>query len=115
MTRYEIPIDSRVMKWINQNISLTIEEKKLGSAEYHESVLDHIRSLCAKVGCLPCEPDAAIFWGESLSPKLTQKTATRKLGAREMKRLMKQGQFFKKIPGNRPIDSLELTWRRSPK
>jgi hypothetical protein len=115
LARFEIPIDSRVMKWINnRNFSLTIEEKKLGSAKYHESVLDHIRALCAKAGYLPCELDAAIFW-ESSSPKFAQKTAMKKLAAREMKRLIKQGQFFMQTSGNRQMDSLELIWRRSAK
>lgn len=61
LTRYEIPIDSRVVKWINsQKLTLTIEKEKLGNAEYHESLLDHIRALCVEAGCLPCVLDAAI-------------------------------------------------------
>ncbi len=37
LSRYEIPIDSRVVKWINgQNISLTVQTERLGNTEYYE-------------------------------------------------------------------------------
>jgi thermostable 8-oxoguanine DNA glycosylase len=61
LTRFEIPIDSRVAKWINRNLSLAIDESKLSGLLYYESVLDKVRALCEQAGILPCVLDAAIF------------------------------------------------------
>lgn len=101
MTRSEIPIDSRVVKWINnQKFTLAIQIKKLGNAKYYETVLDNIRALCAEAGCLPCELDAAIFW---------EKTAKR--SEEEITRLTQQGQFLlKTFHDKRGTEEADL-WR----
>lgn len=61
LTRYEIPLDSRVAHWVNTNLSVQIKLTGLGRLNYYESVLDEIQALCEKAGVLPCELDAAAF------------------------------------------------------
>jgi hypothetical protein len=67
LTRYEIPLDSRVMKWLNQYNILphTIKSSSLADPNYYELILDGIQILCAEAEVLPCLFDAAVFsWGE---------------------------------------------------
>jgi hypothetical protein len=64
LTRYEIPLDSRVAKWFNVRQASFIEAKKLGSSSYYEATEDRIQSLCNEAGVLPCEFDAAAFISE---------------------------------------------------
>lgn len=66
LTRYEIPLDSRVTEWVNKNLSSKIEVKRLGQLKYYESALDRLRVICEKADALPCELDAAAFDYEDL-------------------------------------------------
>jgi hypothetical protein len=61
LSRYEIPLDRRVARWINTNLSQKVNLKRLGSADYYESVLDYIQAMCARAKVLPCIFDAAAF------------------------------------------------------
>lgn len=61
LTRYEIPLDSRVAAWINANLSTKVDESRLSNVKYYESVLDYIQAVCRKAKVLPCEFDAAAF------------------------------------------------------
>lgn len=61
LTRYEIPLDSRLAKWVNKNLSRNIDVKKLGVLAYYEDTLDYIQSVCHNAGVLPCILDAAAF------------------------------------------------------
>lgn len=62
MTRYEIPLDSRVTKWLNKSVGgLKLNAAPLGDRTYYEFVLDGIQALCRKACVLPCTLDAAIF------------------------------------------------------
>ena len=62
LTRYEIPIDSRITKWLNDlGFPMTLTATALADAGYYEFVLDGIQELCAASGVLPCVLDAAIF------------------------------------------------------
>ena len=62
LTRYEIPIDSRVAKWVNGgNLSFKIDSKKLGAGRYYELLADQIRVICVAAEVLPCVLDACIF------------------------------------------------------
>jgi len=62
VTRYEIPLDSRISGWINAIPSgFRIEPKQLYSSLYYESILDHIQATCDSAGVLPCDFDAAAF------------------------------------------------------
>jgi hypothetical protein len=61
-TVYEIPIDSRLIKWIKGNLSLqSVEVKRLSDLSYYENTLDLIQELCAAADVLPCLFDAAVF------------------------------------------------------
>ncbi len=66
MTRYEIPLDSRVTNWVNANLSSKIEPKRLNVLKYYESALDYLQAICHKADVLPCELDAAAFEYEDL-------------------------------------------------
>jgi len=62
LTRYEIPIDSRVNKWLRKfRFPVPVEASALSNPEYYEFVLDAVQALCLKSGELPCIVDAAIF------------------------------------------------------
>lgn len=62
-TRFEIPLDSRVVKWLNQNniFPFKITSTALSDIHYYEMVLDWIQKLCKDANVLPCMLDAAIF------------------------------------------------------
>lgn len=62
-TRYEIPIDSRLIKWINKREILPIKlaSNALSNKDYYEMVLDWVQFLCKEANVLPCLLDAAIF------------------------------------------------------
>lgn len=62
LSRYEIPLDSRVTKWLNANIfRLKLTPSLLGDRGYYEFVLDGVQALCRRAGVLPCVLDGAIF------------------------------------------------------
>lgn len=63
VTRYEIPLDIRVCKWINAlSSAFTIDSKKLyNNVLYYEDVMTHIQLVCQAAEVLPCEFDAAVF------------------------------------------------------
>jgi hypothetical protein len=65
LTRYEIPLDSRVAKWVNENLSFSIEVGELDDSSYYESSLDQLQTACAAAGILPCIFDAAAFNDEN--------------------------------------------------
>jgi hypothetical protein len=73
LTRYEVPLDSRVTKWVNQNLTIQIVIQDLNSIDKYESALDLIQAICEKAGILPCELDAAAFdyedEGSGVGPK----------------------------------------------
>lgn len=66
LTRYEIPLDSRVTDWVNNNFATKINAKRLGQLRYYESALDCVQAVCEKAEVLPCELDAAAFDYEDL-------------------------------------------------
>jgi hypothetical protein len=62
LTRYEIPIDSRVINWLNDfGFPVRLSASALADINYYEFVSDGIQELCARSGVLPCVFDAAIF------------------------------------------------------
>jgi len=62
-TRFEIPLDSRVIKWLNSNniFPMKITSTALSDINYYEIVLNWIQKLCVDADVLPCMLDAAIF------------------------------------------------------
>lgn len=70
LTRYEIPIDSRVARWLKEfNFPVNVNAKSLADNGYYEFILDGIKILCEKSGVYPCVLDAAIFASFEKTPK----------------------------------------------
>lgn len=73
LTRYEIPLDSRITKWLNTNLDLPyyVTGGGLGNIEYYHFIMDVVQDACATAEELPCVFDAAVFssydtnWTES--------------------------------------------------
>jgi hypothetical protein len=63
ISRYEVPIDSRITKWLNENLNLpfTISAQSLQIKEFYELMNDGIQELGRQCGEFPCVIDAAIF------------------------------------------------------
>ncbi len=62
MTRYEIPIDSRIIKWLNKNgFPFKLSPIGLQDEYYYELILDGLQELCQKANVYPCVLDGAIF------------------------------------------------------
>lgn len=62
LTKYEIPIDSRITNWLNNfGFPVTLTSSPLGDKGYYSFVLDGIQELCNKAKIYPCLLDAAIF------------------------------------------------------
>lgn len=62
LTRYEIPIDSRIAKWLTAfGFPMRLSASTLADADYYEFVLDGILALCKAAEVFPCILDAAIF------------------------------------------------------
>jgi hypothetical protein len=63
LTRYEIPIDSRVITWLNSrlNFPITINAAPLSDKYYYNLIMDGICKLCEECNILPCILDASIF------------------------------------------------------
>lgn len=71
--RFEIPIDSRISKWLNNNIfPFKISSNSLSDINYYQFVMEGIQLLCYKSSLVPCILDASIFasydpeWNENL-------------------------------------------------
>lgn len=77
LTRYETPLDSRVVGWINNNLSVELESSQLLDSRGYEAVMDYVQALCDAAGVLPCIFDAVAFLYDDNQPKRTaQKKVT---------------------------------------
>lgn len=62
LTRYEIPLDSRVARWFNEfGFPVKLSPGALADEAVYELLSDGIRELCRRAGALPCVLDAAVF------------------------------------------------------
>lgn len=62
LSRYEIPLDSRVTRWLNENVfRLKVAPSLLGDRGFYEFVLKGVQELCREASVLPCVFDGAIF------------------------------------------------------
>lgn len=62
LTLYEIPIDSRITKWLNDfGFPVKLNAAGLGDRYYYQFVSDGIQQLCKSSDIYPCIFDAAIF------------------------------------------------------
>jgi len=62
LTRFEIPIDSRVTAWLNRfGFPIRLSAVALNDPNYYNFVSDGFQALCARCDVFPCILDAAIF------------------------------------------------------
>ncbi len=62
LSRYEIPLDSRVTKWLNEfGFPVTLVASLLQNQDYYQFVSDGFQQLCRRCRIKPCVLDAAIF------------------------------------------------------
>jgi thermostable 8-oxoguanine DNA glycosylase len=62
VTKYEIPIDSRIIKWLNKfGFPINLSSTLLSDNDYYHFVSDGIQELCEKAEIYPCVLDAVIF------------------------------------------------------
>ncbi len=62
LTKYEIPIDSRITKWLNEfGFPVKLSATALQDREYYGFVSKGVRELSDACGIYPCLLDAAIF------------------------------------------------------
>ena len=62
LTRYEIPIDSRITKWLNRfGFPVKLSAEALSDSNYYRFVSEGFQRLCAESETYPCVLDAAIF------------------------------------------------------
>ena len=61
--RYEIPIDSRVTKWLNKHsiFPFNLTAGGLSDINYYQFIMEGIQKLCKECDVLPCRLDAVIF------------------------------------------------------
>jgi hypothetical protein len=62
LLRYELPLDSRVLKFLRPIMpDVPLEQDLLGYASYYHFIEDTVQELCACVGLFPCVADAVMF------------------------------------------------------
>jgi len=62
LTRYEIPVDSRIIKWLNDfGFPVKLSSAGLTDKNYYNFIMDGLQQLCERSGIYPCVIDAAIF------------------------------------------------------
>ncbi|POG55097.1 hypothetical protein [Haloferax marisrubri] len=63
LTRFEIPLDSRITKWLNSNLELPyrVSGSGLSNREYYHFISDIVQDSCSTADVLPCIFDAAVF------------------------------------------------------
>ena len=77
LTRYEIPLDSRVAGWLGENLGWNISASDLADEDDYEFWLDRLQSVCAEAGVLPTVFDAAAFdVGKTMSSRKGKTTFT---------------------------------------
>jgi len=71
LTRYETPLDSRVLRWINANLSVSMSASQLLNSTGYETAMDYVQALCKAADVLPCIFDAAAFQYDDNQPSRT--------------------------------------------
>ena len=62
LTRFEIPVDSRITKWLKAfGFPMKLSATALSDRNYYDFVLDGFQQICASCDIFPCVMDAAIF------------------------------------------------------
>ena len=77
VSKHEIPIDSRVTKWLNKELlSFRLNAAMLADHVYYDMVSDGVIRLCEMAGVIPCVFDAAVFASFDKSPVSTSQPQT---------------------------------------
>ncbi|HEV2462248.1 MAG TPA: hypothetical protein VGT04_00455 [Acidobacteriaceae bacterium] len=78
LTRYEIPLDSRVVGWLRDCLGWNIIIEALVWKDYYEDLLDRVQASCEAASVLPTIFDAAVFdsMGRTETVKATATTCT---------------------------------------
>jgi len=62
VSRFEVPLDSRMTRWLNSSIfQFRLSATLLSDSTYYDLVSDGIIVLCSRAGVYPCVFDAAVF------------------------------------------------------
>lgn len=62
LTRFEIPLDSRIMKWLRSiGFPVPLSSSALGDKRFYAFVMDGIIGLCEQCEVFPCILDASVF------------------------------------------------------
>ncbi len=61
LTRYEIPLDSRVTDWLIHNLDWNVGGTNLANHKHYDHVLDRIQTVCEAADVVPAIFDAAAF------------------------------------------------------
>lgn len=62
VTKYEIPLDSRISDWLNKNrFPIKLTAAGLSDPYFYQFISEGIQELCEKANIYPCLLDAAIF------------------------------------------------------
>lgn len=62
ITKYEIPIDSRIVRWLNNfGFPIKLSATALSDENYYNFIMDGIQQLCRESDIYPCVLDAVIF------------------------------------------------------
>jgi hypothetical protein len=62
LSRHEIPIDSRITRWLNEfGFPFRLSASALSDPNYYNLVSEGFQKLCEACGLVPCVLDAAIF------------------------------------------------------
>lgn len=63
LSRFEIPLDSRITKWLNANLDFPYHVSGAGltNPAYYHFIMDIVQETCATADVLPCMFDAAVF------------------------------------------------------
>ncbi len=62
LSRYEIPLDSRIAKWLNKyGFPMMLSAAALGDRNYYGLISDGFQQLAQCCEIMPCVLDAAIF------------------------------------------------------
>jgi hypothetical protein len=62
LTKYEIPLDSRITKWLNNfGFPVKLSAQALSDRNYYNFVSEGLQQLCTRSEIYPCVLDAAIF------------------------------------------------------
>lgn len=62
LLRYEVPLDSRVLKFLKPMMKgIPLEQELLGTEAYYHFIEDAVQALCRQAKILPCVVDALMF------------------------------------------------------